>query len=76
MLTKKKIVETIGHQINISSDLLDIRELMVFFKNKGITKAIMLECLNDLRVTSNEDVILELMDFVEGYCNPDLVIYP
>lgn len=76
MLTKKKIVEAIGHQINISSDLLDIRELMVFFKNKGITKAIMLECLNDLRVTSNEDVILELMDFVEGYCNPDLAIYP
>lgn len=76
MLTKKKIVEAIGIQINISSDLLDIRELMVFFKNKGITKAIMLECLNDLRLTSNEDVILELMDFVEGYCNPDLAIYP
>ncbi|MFG1135847.1 hypothetical protein [Salmonella enterica] len=76
MLTKKEIVEAIGYQINISSDLLDIRELMVFFKNKGITKAIMLECLNDLRVTSNEDVILELMDFVEGYCNPDLAIYP
>lgn len=35
----------------------------------------MLECLNDMRVSDFEDTVLELMDFVEGFCNPQFYIF-
>lgn len=35
----------------------------------------MIFSLNNLRSIADEDIVLELMDFVEGYCNPQLSIY-
>lgn len=49
------------------------------FKEKGMSKDSMLENLKKLRETSDletkEDIFLELMDFVVGFCNPDSSIF-
>lgn len=60
------------------SDLESIRECLIRFKNKGIDKDSMLESLEKLRSSSDsetEDILLELMDFIVGYCNPNLSIF-
>lgn len=60
------------------NDLESFRECLIRFKNKGIDKDSMYESLEKLRSYSDfetEDVLLELMDFVVGYCNPNLSIF-
>lgn len=47
-------------------------------KDEGMSKDDMLSFLEQLRTNNDEkieDVLLELMDFVAGYCNPSLVIF-
>lgn len=63
---------------NHHNDLLILRECLIRFKNKGMDKDSMLENLEELRSRSDsetEDILLELMDFVTGYCNPNLAIF-
>jgi hypothetical protein len=58
--------------------LLVLREKLIEFKNKGMDQKTMLELFEKLRQTSDsdtEDTLLELMDFVYGYCNPTLLIF-
>lgn len=60
------------------NDLLALRENLIRFKDKGMGKNSMLENLEKLREISDsetEDILLELMDFVVGYCNPNLSIF-
>ena len=59
-------------------DLLALHKCLLKYKNAGMDKDSMIECLKDLRNSSEietEDVLLELMDFVVGYCNPGLAVF-
>lgn len=61
-----------------SNNLLVLHKCLVKFKSAGMDKDCMIKCLKELRNSSEsetEDVLLELMDFIVGYCNPDLSIY-
>ncbi len=63
-----------GHCDNI----LLLRENLVEFRNQGMDKDLMLKCLESLREKSDpqiEEILLELMDFVVGFCNPPLSIF-
>ncbi|MCE9948010.1 MAG: hypothetical protein RSD49_22740 [Hafnia sp.] len=75
MPLREEFIDVISHEIASHSALMELRELLVCFKNRGMPKDEMRLCLNNLRSISDEDVILELMDFAEGYCNPQLSIY-
>ncbi|MFJ5405842.1 hypothetical protein ACIPTZ_20865 [Pectobacterium sp. CHL-2024] len=72
---KEEFIDILSSEIVFCSNLMKLRELLVSFKVRGVSKNEMLLYLNELRLVSNEDVVLELMDFVEGYCNPQLSIY-
>ena len=61
-----------------NTDLLEIREILLDYKNNGMDKQSMLSEINSMRIKSNpetEDVLLELLDFIEGYCNPSLAVF-
>ena len=69
--------EVKNHQ-NDQNDLFFLRECLIRFKDKGMDKDSMLENLQRLRGISDsrtEDILLELMDFIDGYCNRNLSIY-
>ncbi|MBE6753849.1 MAG: hypothetical protein E7559_05815 [Ruminococcaceae bacterium] len=61
-----------------NSDLLALRECLVDFKNRGMDKECMYSTLAEMRAECDEkteDIILELMDFVTGFCRAELRIY-
>ena len=61
-----------------SNDLLKLREILVLYKDRGMSKEVMINSLEELRGDSDsetEDLILELMDFVTGFCALKLSIY-
>ena len=63
---------------NKDNDLLLLRECLIDFKNRGMDEESMYVSLEELRVGSDEeteDVLLELMDFVRGFCNPELCVF-
>lgn len=63
---------------NDRNNLLVLRECLLKFKSFGMDKDSMIGNLEELRNgsdTTTEDILLELMDFVVGYCNPDLSIF-
>ena len=63
---------------NDRNNLLVLRECLLKFKSFGMDKDSMIGNLEELRNgsdTTTEDILLELMDFVVGYCNPDLFIF-
>lgn len=60
------------------NDLLILRECLISFKNHGMDKDSMLENLKKLSDGSDSetrDVLLNLMDFVVGWCNPNFSLY-
>lgn len=72
---KKELLEKIN---NPPSNLLVLRELLIDYKHKGIDKVKMVSLMETMRKDlkgESEDVLLELMDFVEGYCNSTLTIF-
>ena len=71
----EEFIDVISNEIASHSALMELRELLVCFKSRGMTKDEMLLSLNNLRSISDEDIVLQLMDFVEGYCNSQLSIY-
>lgn len=58
-----------------NGSLLEIREVLVDMKNEGMKKEEMMEYLQKMRACFDEDMILDLMDYVEGFCYPNLSIY-
>lgn len=75
MLEQQEFIDSVRKEISLSKGLLEIREVLVCFKDKGMSQSCMCECLQKLRYLEDEDFILELMDFVEGFCSPGLGIY-
>lgn len=79
MSLNKEFIQLLPVEIeNHHSDLRILRECLIRFKNNGMDKDSMLENLEKLRSGSDsetEDILLELMDFVAGYCNPSLSIF-
>ena len=61
-----------------SDDLMILREFLIRFKDNGMNKESLLKNMEELRSRSGseetEDVLLELMDFITGWCNPNLDI--
>lgn len=63
---------------NNHNNILILRECLLKYKNSGMDKDSMIRNLEELRIDSDsvtEDILLELMDFVVGFCNPDLSIF-
>lgn len=63
---------------NSSNDVIELREVLVKYKEMGINQTEMLNSLSFLRDKlgeEKEDIILDLLDFVTGFCNPTLKIY-
>ncbi|EOI3545793.1 hypothetical protein ACMSZT_000547 [Cronobacter dublinensis] len=75
MLTKKEIISLIFKEVSLGNNLMELRDCLIDLKKQGVSKEVMLECLNDMRVSDFEDTVLELMDFVEGFCNPQFYIF-
>ncbi|WP_445495250.1 hypothetical protein [Photorhabdus sp. SF281] len=72
---EQELINVLTEEIQLNKSLLELRDALVLFKNKGMTKESMRESLNRLISNENEDTIWDLLDFVEGFCNPDLDIY-
>lgn len=78
MLLNKEFSEQLLVMIKDNSNVLTLRKFLIKFKNNGMDKDSMLENLEELRKINNsetEDILFDLMDFVVGYCNPDLSIF-
>lgn len=64
---------------SISDNLSGLYKILLRFRDNGMTKENMYECLEELREACDsltEDKVLELMDFVGGFCNPRLDLFP
>lgn len=60
------------------NNLLILRECLLKFKMAGMDKDSMIKSMEDLRNdcdAQTEDILFDLMDFVTGYCNPDLSVF-
>ncbi len=60
-------------------DLSRLYKILVRFRDNGMTKEDMYECLEELRTACDsvtEDIVLDLMDLVGGFCNPRLDLFP
>jgi len=54
-------------------------KILLRFRDNGMTKEDMYECLEGLREACDsvtEDMVLDLMDLVVGFCNPRLDLFP
>ena len=61
-----------------NNNLLFLRECLIKFKSAGMDKDGMTKNLEELRNNCDaetEDILLEMMDFVTGYCSPGLSIF-
>lgn len=78
-MINKELNETLVDLIPIyPKNILLLREKLYYYTNIGITQEDMLDTLEDLRNSLSEDyedIILELMDFVTGFCNSNLKLY-
>ena len=60
------------------NNLLILRNVLLKYKSMGMDKNSMLRNLEELRNDNDEeidDIVLELMDFVVGFCNQDLAVF-
>ena len=77
MTLNEEFMKVLSAEIE-EKNLLVLHKYLMEFKNAGMDKNSMIKSLKGLRNISNletEDVLLELMDFVVGYCNPNLSIF-
>jgi len=76
---KKDLCETLTDNLqNSSNDIFELRKILVEYKDMGINQTEMFEELSLLRDKldgDKEEIILDLMDFVTGFCNPSLRIF-
>ncbi len=58
-------------------ELLDLHEILVRYRDKGITKEEMQKLLDELCDIMPEqvDLFYDLMDFIWGFCNTDLSLF-
>lgn len=60
------------------NDLIILHQCLENFKERGMSRDAMLKNMEELRRESDfgtEDILLDLMDFVSGCCNPAMSIY-
>ena len=61
-------------------ELLELRSLLTEFRDSGGEKEEALNILEELRTSltekDREDDVLDLMDFVVGFCSPQQAIWP
>ena len=65
-------------KIKNKNDLLVLRECLTDFMCRGMDKTSMFKTLEEMRIGCDEETentLLELMDFVSGFCRPDLHIF-
>lgn len=78
-LQKEAFTEQLLTEIkNHCNDILILRECLIRLKESGMSKDGMLEVMEGLRKkcdSATEDILMELMDFVEGFCNLDLAVF-
>ena len=77
MTLNEEFMKVLSAEIE-EKNLLVLHKYLMEFKNAGMDKNSMIKSLKELRNISNpetEDVLLELMDFVVGYCNTNLSIF-
>ena len=78
MTLNEEFMKVLSVEIEEKNNLLVLHKCLMKFKNAGMDKESMIKSLKELRNSSDsetEDVLLELMDFVVGYCNPNLSIF-
>ncbi len=73
-------MESILSQVKPGSQLGAFQNVLVAFKSRGGSKEEAYEVLKDVRVLhqwneETEDLILEVMDIVSGFCSPSLRIW-
>lgn len=62
-----------------SDNFSRLYKILLHFRENGMNKEDMYECLEELRKVCDsvtEDIVLDLMDFVVGFCNPRLDLFP
>lgn len=80
---KPSFIEELEEKIRGQQSLEALRELLVKYKENGMPQQVMRQCLMEIhdtknkenRTTEHEDTILELLDFVEGFCSPQFKLY-
>lgn len=73
---KQEFLEKIYELIKQESDIDSLYKQLCLFKNRGMSREKMLECLEFLRENNKaEGIVLELMDFVTGFCSPHMTVY-
>ena len=78
MPLKEEFAKAVLKGLESNYDLLELRNFLDDYRKRGMSKETMIEVLENMRVdvkTESEDIILELLDFVVGYCNPRLSIF-
>lgn len=75
----EKFIQSLLKGIKEHGDDPILRKILLEFKSRGMTKDNMLGNLEQLRNLSEtdeiEEIILDLMDLVIGFCNPSLSIF-
>ncbi len=74
------VKSAIEKEINSNKNLLDLRTEIIAFKNGGGSQQEATRILSELRNdfmgnAEKEDRVLELVDFVSGWCSPSLRIW-
>lgn len=73
---KQEFLEKINELIKQEADIDSLYNQLYLFKNLGMSREKMLKCLETLRENHGvEERILELMDFVTGFCSPHMIVY-
>lgn len=78
MTLREQFVQGIQKCLEDKFDLLECRDYLADFRKRGMSKEMMIEALEELRVEvqpENEDTILEMLDFVTGFCNANLSVF-
>ncbi|MBQ3163543.1 MAG: hypothetical protein IJC02_03255 [Lachnospiraceae bacterium] len=78
MSLKEEFAKTVLKGLESNYDLLELRNFLDDFRKRGMSKETMIEVLEKLRIDvkpESEDIILELLDFVVGFCNASLSIF-
>lgn len=75
---KKQLKEDLKKGL-INDDLLELRKYMIKYKDTGGNQKETMEILEELRLSAKteeiEDKMLDLMDFVVGFCSPHMKIW-
>jgi uncharacterized protein YacL (UPF0231 family) len=74
-MTEQILSQTLKLSIENKSDLTQIREVLRAYKNAGGKQASAQKVVENLRIFFDknevfEDITLEILDFIVGWCNP------